>query len=163
MAKAIPAVGEAFLGDDPYAMRMMKVIAGHDTAVADVVLSATNTSGYELVNLNAGVLIYDVLWQLASSFSATVDITLGLDTDLDAFAKVTDIDATVAAYNLRSMLRQYLPYDSDHVATDAVALYAGFLAEGSSQSICLDLPVAAVDAAGELEVFVKYAYMPETT
>jgi hypothetical protein len=163
MAKAIPSPGEAYLGDDPYAMRVLKVSYGDDSDVSDIVPTATNTTGDELVNLSPGVFIYDIAWRLQEAFSAAADLTLGVDSDLDAFAKVSDLDITETAYAWRTMRTQYLNFDSDVAPTDAPAHYTGFFSDNSDQSICVHNPQALIDGAGNIEFYIFYCYIPIST
>jgi hypothetical protein len=96
MAKTIPAVGEAFLGDNPYAMKVMKFKCGLASASPDVTLTADTLEVLvKLVSIPAGTLVHEVSWFVEEAFTASNTITIG-DTDSAAgYAAAADIACTL--------------------------------------------------------------------
>lgn len=134
-AKALPAVGEAFLGNDPGAMRVTKVTLGA-AAANDVVCAAQAT--YKLFDVAAGVVIDNIRYVVSTAFSTSVTMTIG-DTDADGFLTSVNIAPTVGV-------------STGILKTLVAAAYAG--GKWYSAADAINAVIAgASPAAGRIELF----------
>ena len=172
MASAtIPVKGEAFLGDDPSVLKVLKVTLG-DTA-DDVTINDGDTTqglGRILCSLPYGIHVYDVGWRVITAFNGGVDILLGVDcgSDCDAFAEDTDIGCTTANALLKTSRGQAII----HALADSRAGGQGITAQANAMGFTPDSDgnnlVAhvwqgdTVNDSGQLEVYVYYHGAPSS-
>ena len=156
MAKTIPAVGEAFLGDNPYAMKVMKFKVGLASASPDVAITADTLEVLvKLVDIPAGTLVHEVSWFVEEAFAASATITIG-DTDNAAgYAAAADIVCTLKdtqITNHRSLFTTLVP-------GSAAVGYQGGRLYGVSNGMAINLVTSwdTAPAAGILDVFIAYS------
>jgi len=164
MARAIPVPGEAFLGDDPAVMKVLKVTFGDSNQDVNINDGDTTVAlGQILTSLPYGIHVYDVGWRVITAFNGGVDILLGVDcgSDCDYFAEDSDIACTTAAAKMKTCKQQQMQLTADSRASEASAtLLAGF--EGFTPDSDGNNLVAhawqgdTVNDSGVLEVYVYY-------
>jgi len=138
-AKAIPVVGQEFLGDDPGVVKTAKVILGGElVTAADVNVAAVTTAQVlELFSLNRAIRVIGMTKQNTTLWFAAVNISVG-DTDAaSGFFVSTAIAATVSDAQ---------PVRQDAVTTGA---YLGGRVYSASQAINATVQTAA--AASDYE------------
>jgi hypothetical protein len=97
-AKAIPVVGQRFLGDDPAVVKAVKVILGGELVTAANVnaTAVTTAQVLELFDVAAGVRVVEMTKQNTTKWFADVNISVG-DTDAaSGFFVSTAVAATVS-------------------------------------------------------------------
>jgi hypothetical protein len=101
MAKTIPVVGEGFLGDNPYAMKVLKVKVGYASASPDVtILADTSAASLAVLTVPAGIIIHDLGWMVEEAFQANMDISVGVASDTVGWLSIAACNATVADTNV---------------------------------------------------------------
>ena len=89
-SKQIPVIGEAFLGSDPMALKVLKVTVGdcEFSGGNDVNLDSTDSGATIVTFADTGVIILNIGWYVVEAFSVGSDITIG--TDSSSIAWFTD-------------------------------------------------------------------------
>ena len=163
-ARTIPTPGEAFLGDDPSVMKVLKITFGDTNQ--DVTINDSDTVAATIrpiCSLPYGIHVYDIGWRVITAFNGGVDLTLSQDCDNDCqfFAKDTDIACTTARAGLMTTRQQSMQLAADSRADEgSVTLLGGF--EGftpDSNGNNLGVSVWQGDSiadSGVLEVYVYY-------
>lgn len=136
-ARAIPEVGQKFLGDKPAARKMLHVTFG--VASADPDVAVLETGVYTLVDITVPAVITDVWTMVAEAFGGTVTVDIGDSDDVDRYTS----DTTIASNATGVVL----------VADTLVA--APYLTATSPLDIEVTIGGASVDA-GLCHVYVEY-------
>mgnify|MGYP001300012854 FL=1 len=159
MTKSIPMVGEAFLGDNPYVVKVLKIKMGLASASPDVTLSGATVGATDflptVVTVPAGIMVHDVGWFVEEAFTAGWSVTIGDSDSVAGYAAATDVGATVKDTNVLFM-GGYLTADTDVIAP----AYAGGRMYGVSNGMDISLVLAAsgtAAAVGILDVFIVYS------
>lgn len=113
MAKTIPVVGSAFLGNDPLVPRILKVTFGVSSAVVDVVATAPSTAASgaaydELVNFaDSGYLITGMRAEIIEAFTAAgLNIgqdSIALEDGIGCFLATGIVANVVGVYDAHTM------------------------------------------------------------
>ena len=136
-ARTIPVAGEAFLGDDPAVMKVLKVTFGDTNQ--DVTINDGDTTvalGRPLCSLPYGIHVYDIGWRVITAFNGGVDILLGHDcsSDCDAFATDADIGCTTLKAELVTSRGQAIVAAADSDAATVIATNAMGFTPARTQS-----------------------------
>ena len=166
-ARTIPVAGEAYLGDDPAVMKVLKATFGDTNQ--DVTINDGDTTvalGRPLCSLPYGIHVYDVGWRVITAFNGGVDITLGHDcgSDCDAFARDTDIACTTARAELLTTKGQSLVSAADSDAATVILPAAnGFTPDSAGNNLVAHAWQGdTVTDSGVLEVYVYYHGAPSS-
>jgi len=161
-AKNLPVVGEAFLGSDPMALKVMRIAFGFDTTdgVNDVILVADTTSGSSSQNLltvsDSKFVIVDLGLRVVNVFSAANDIQLGVSSSPSMFLGAST--ASVPPLNALG----YGPIRNVDTTGGANLLWPQenglSFPQDSSDAIVVDHTTAGTN--GDAELFVFYAEIP---
>ncbi len=94
MAKDIPAIGEAFLGDSPHAQKELELSVGFGSEFdVDIGVQAT----YALFNVAPGVSVNFVKLYIENAFDAVVTMGIGDGASTSGFIATANIDPDVAS------------------------------------------------------------------
>jgi hypothetical protein len=135
-AKAIPEVGQRFLGDKPAAQKLLHVSFGVSSASPDVAVAETAT--YTLVDVTVPIVVTGLWVQVEEAFTSSVTVTLGDTGGADRY--IADTTANIAS-------------------TGAVLIAATGLSVPYLNSTPLDIEAViagATVAAGLAHVYVEY-------
>ena len=160
MTKTIPMTGEPFLGDNPYAMKVMKFKCGFSTANPDVEIAYdTDTVLVEVVVMPQGAIVHGLSWLVEEAFAASSTVTIGDTVVAAGFACATDIGATLVDGNITNPLFQLC--DTDICFDSDMPLYTGGRLYGSGETsgmaINLTTVIDSTVWSGILDVFVVYS------
>jgi len=152
-AVAIPQIGEEYI---PHGLYVAIGRFGYGISTADAYGDSLGHNRWTdtqetlpLFNINStGIFVHQVTWDIETAFTATVDLSLGDSDDVDGYAKIAQIAATV-------------------ISTGAIfddTTSAGEYLKGrrylSTQSI--DVVVTTGDPlVGTMNVYCVYSYAPE--
>lgn len=164
MARTIPVAGEAFLGDDPGVLKVLKITVGDSTQDVNINDGDTTVAlGQALCSLPYGIHVYDVGWRVITAFNGGVDILLGQDcgSDCDFFAEDTDIACTTAAAKMKTTKQQSMQLTADSRASEASATllsgFEGFTPDSDGNNLMMHVWQGdTVADSGVLEVYVYY-------
>lgn len=173
-SKQIPAVGEAFLGSDPQALKVTRVTFGDSgwTGGNDVdltTLADTNAVGSVLISFgDSGIIITNIAFHLVEAFT-TAFICLGPDSAIsDIFADSSDGDDGIDFTQTAGVW-----FDMKHDASTGVmalaagfglgtdfAMFSGEWPADSSDTINIGDNSAGTITAGHCEMYVFYLEAP---
>ena len=153
MAKTIPMVGEAFLGDNPYVVKV-QMFRCSSASTDDAVF--TTAAGADVVSLPAGCIVHDVGWFVETAFSAGSAIIIGDSDATSGYAAATDVGATTADTEIAWSSRVIIA-SSAHLASDCPA-YGASRFYGTDNAIEIAMTnTGAGNSAGALCLFVAYS------
>ena len=156
MAKTIPMVGEAFLGDNPYVLKVLKFRCSSASTDDATVSSVSSDAAIDLVSLPAGCVVHDFGWFVETAFAAGTTIAFGDSDNTSGYAAATDVGATTADSEIAWSSR-VLMVSSDHVASDCPA-YGRSRLYGTDNAIEIAFDnTGATAAAGTINIFVAYS------
>ena len=167
-ARSIPVAGEAYLGDDPAVMKVLKVTFGdtnQDVTINDG--DSTVALGRPLCSLPYGIHVYDIGWRVITEFKAGTDITLGHDctSDCDAFAAESDIACSTLKAEMVTMRGLAIVAAADSDATTVLRTNSmGFTPDSAGNNLVAHAwqgNVSTTDS-GILEVYVYYHGAPSS-
>ncbi len=160
MAKSIPNVGEEFLGDNPYALKVLKIKCGFATSTPDVTIAAdTDTILVEVCQVGQGVMIHGLSWLVEEAFAASSTVTIGDTVDAGGWAAATDIGATLVDSNIANpflMLTATAAANADDFPAYTLGRVYGS-GETSGMAINLTTVIDSTVWSGILDVFVVYS------
>jgi len=155
MAKSFPNVGEAYLGANPYALKV-QVIRVSSASTDDVVLTTALTGSDAEIAMPAGMLVHDLGWFVETAFSAGSAITIGDSDAVAGFAAATDVAATTADTEVAWASRVNL-VSSDHLQSDC-PVYGKSRLFGTSHNLAFAMTnTGAGNSAGALCVLLAYS------
>lgn len=152
----VPGVGE----DDiwPRAVKIQRIIVGITSSDGDedIVVGTTGTQDFQLWDVRAGTMVYDVSVLVETAFTASVTLEVGDTSDIDGWAEATHVGATSTGVQMI-----YTTDAGDTTAQPAYAVGGGFTGGryfDSSGTIEMDLS-GATPAVGRALVFIRYAQL----
>lgn len=159
--KAIPVLGEPYLGDEPAPVRVLKVTWGVSTATVDVTYTSDTAAAAvdDLVELNStNIDILDIGWFVEEAFTASAAATLGVSTDADAFGIAGDVGSTTVDTFIQWMSGLAgLTTDLPAALPASVQGYRPAAADSTDTANAIAGTGGAVTiAAGKMAVYVKY-------
>lgn len=173
-SKQIPAVGEAFLGSDPQALKVTRVTFGDSgwsggNDVDLTTLADTNAVGSVLISFgDSGIIITNIAFHLVEAFT-TMYICLGPDSAIsDLFANSSDgddaIDFTQTAGVWFSIKEDFnsgvmVALGGGGLGTN-FALFSGEWPIDSSDTLNIGDNSAGTITAGHAEMYVFYLEAP---
>jgi hypothetical protein len=136
-AKAIPEVGQRFLGDKPATRKLLHVSFGVSSASPDVAVAETAT--YTLVDLTVPAVITNVWTQVEEAFTTSVTADIGDSDDVDRYTSDTTIVSASSGAVLVASTGLAVPYLTATSPLDIEVVIGG-----------------ATVAAGLAHVYVEY-------
>jgi hypothetical protein len=136
-AKAIPEVGQRFLGDKPATRKLLHVSFGVSSASPDVTVAETAT--YQLVDITVPAVITALWTQVEEAFTSSVTATIGDSDGADRYIADTTIN----------------PASSGAILVSATGLTVPYVTPSSPLDIEVVIGGATV-AAGLAHVYVEY-------
>jgi hypothetical protein len=140
-AKAIPEVGQRFLGDKPATRKLLHVSFGVSSASPDVAVLETGV--YQLVDVNVPVVIFGMWTQTEEGFTTNATATIGDTGGADRYFSDTTINPASTGAVLIGSTGLSVPY------IDPTPLNIDVTIAGSSV------------AAGLCHVYVDYAELQD--
>jgi hypothetical protein len=140
-AKAIPEIGQSFLGDKPAVEKIAHVSFGVSTTSPDVTVLETGV--YTLIDVNVPVMIIGMWTQVEEAFTGSVTATIG---DTGSASRYFD-DTTIA------------PASSGAVLVASTGLTVPYI---DPTPLNIDVTIGGASVlAGLCHVYVKYAELSD--
>jgi len=154
--KAIPVLGEPYLGDEPAPVRVLKVTWGVSSGSPDVTYTS-DTDGAaidSLVTLNStNIDILDIGWFVEEAFTASAAATLGTSSDPDSFGVAGDVGSTTVDTFIQWM--SGLAGLTTDLPAALPASVQGYRPAAAEDSVA-GTGGAVTLAAGKMAIYVKY-------
>lgn len=185
-AKNLPVVGEAFLGSDPLAQKVIRIAFGFDTTdgVNDVIITdhVGDSDAYIaiLTVSDTRFLITDLALRVVASFSAASPLAIGTDSSLVHFMSGVVWSSGQGGKAMRlghtlAVAGQYVPIlwqdSSPAIATNVIMSNPSWAYQNASYANVLPFPQTSVATMnisfpgdtltnGDAELFVWYVEIP---
>ena len=164
-AKQLPIVGEAFLGSDPMASKVVRVAVGVDTTdgVNDIILTS-DTGVYDVLTVaDTKFMLTDIVVRVVVAFTSVDELSLGVDSSILLFgwtSASSSFDPTVLGYQHPQVLTADTGTVFDLLSSTPNPLQTGLtFPQTSAASIVIGFDTTAA-TVGDIEIYFYYVETP---